>query len=279
VVERASGRVVLVFTRNNEQALVSTSDDDGLSWSAPRDLTADVRPEHWLRYWTGPGHGIQLRHGPHAGRLVVPSYHLEPHRAGGHDICRSHMVYSDDGGATWLVGKGTQLGPEIDEVAFEAGWWPKGFVWSGCECQAAELHDGELYLTVRNQVRFRERKAWARSRDGGQSWTPLALQSELPGLKCQSSVLLLAEGSEAQPDRLLFAGIADSGEAGRRDLTLFESPDGGRTWPRSRLLHAGPSAYSDLCQLSDGRVLCAYEGGAQHAYEGIEAVIIEPALW
>lgn len=275
VVDTRTGAVVLVFTRDNEGVFATKSEDDGRTWATPQEITSQVRPGHWKRYWTGPGHGIQLRYGTHAGRLVMPSYHLEPYRPDGPDICHSHAVYSDDHGASWHIGGNTPQGHGIEEIVFEAGWWPNGFVWAGCECLAAELHDGELYLTVRNQVAYAGRKAYARSYDGGESWTPLALQPELPGPRCQSGLLRLTNATAPERDHLLFTGIASSGDpGGRRDLTLYQSVDGGLTWPRAQVLHPGPSGYSDLCELPDGRVLCVYEAGDQRYNERLEMVII-----
>jgi len=277
VMDQDTGAIILMLTRNNEEVLVTHSDDDGHTWSAPRDITAQVRPDHWRRYWTGPGHGLQLRCGSRRGRLVIPSYHLEPHRPGGADICHSHVVYSDNHGATWQVGGNTPLDRDIEEVVCDGSWWPNGFVWSGCECLAAELHDGELYLTVRNQVSYGRRKAFARSRDGGETWTPLALQPELPGSACQSSLLPLPDPAAPERDHLLFTGIARAGNApaGRGNLTLYQSFDGGLTWPRAQLLHDGPSGYSDLCALPDGRVLCVYEAGNDRYNERLDIACIE----
>ncbi|MHC4507853.1 MAG: sialidase family protein, partial [Planctomycetota bacterium] len=39
------------------------------------------------------------------------------------------------------------------------------------------------------------------------------------------------------------------------------SYDEGKTWPVSKLLHDGPSAYSCLTVLPDGDIGCLYEGG------------------
>ena len=277
VVDEDTGAIVLMLTRNNEEVLVTSSDDDGLSWAMPRDITTEVSPDHWRRYWTGPGHGLQLHHHSHRGRLVIPSYHLEPHQPGGPDICHSHAVYSDDHGATWRVGGNTALGPGIDELVSGEGWWPNGFAWSGCECLAAELHDGELYLTVRNQVAYGQCKAFARSRDGGETWTPLALQPELPGSVCQSSLLALPDPAAPARDHLLFTGIARAGSApgGRGNLTLYQSFDGGLTWPHAQLLHEGPCGYNDVCALPDGRVLCVYEAGDDRYNERLDMVYIE----
>jgi hypothetical protein len=44
--------------------------------------------------------------------------------------------------------------------------------------------------------------------------------------------------------------------------TSMFSDDGGATWPVSRTLDAGPSAYSDLAVLPDGTVVCPYEKGS-----------------
>ncbi|RCK71235.1 hypothetical protein DT076_01945 [Desertihabitans brevis] len=80
---------------------VQVSTDDGRTWSAPRDLSEEVKPptgpEDW--YATGPGHGIELTRGPHAGRPLVPvTYKTE------NDIQGARIVYSDDHGTTWRSG-------------------------------------------------------------------------------------------------------------------------------------------------------------------------------
>jgi sialidase-1 len=53
----------------------------------------------------------------------------------------------------------------------------------------------------------------------------------------------------------------------RVNLTLRLSADEGRTWPKSRLLRAGPAAYSSLAQLPDGTILCLYETGEKNFRE------------
>ncbi|MBL6537669.1 exo-alpha-sialidase [Streptococcus suis] len=52
---------------------MSYSDDDGLTWSAPVDLTATVKKEYMMFLGIGPGTGIVLHTGPHKGRLIVPA--------------------------------------------------------------------------------------------------------------------------------------------------------------------------------------------------------------
>ena len=55
----------------------------------------------------------------------------------------------------------------------------------------------------------------------------------------------------------------------RVKMTLRVSYDAGATWPVSRLLHEGPSAYSSLAALHDSTIGCLYERGWQELYENI----------
>ena len=82
---------------------VTHSTDDGLSWSDPREITADVKRDDWTWYATGPGSGIQIQHGPHQGRLVIPCDHIEA----GTKRYYSHVIYSDDHGKSWQLGGST----------------------------------------------------------------------------------------------------------------------------------------------------------------------------
>ncbi|GAA2213633.1 hypothetical protein GCM10009850_090960 [Nonomuraea monospora] len=107
VVADSSGPVFL-FTTSEPTATQTTprvpkvqvSNDDGRTWSAPRDLSADIKAPAGAGDWfaTGPGHGIQLTRGAHAGRLVVPVYFAVGDRQS------VRLVYSDDHGASWRIG-------------------------------------------------------------------------------------------------------------------------------------------------------------------------------
>lgn len=84
IVDRRTGRIVLAETYNKGRGdglscdvpcdrtpHLQYSDDDGATWSTPRDLTTAIRPPQWNSWYaTGPVHGIQLTRGRHAGRLV-----------------------------------------------------------------------------------------------------------------------------------------------------------------------------------------------------------------
>ena len=222
---------------------VLASQDDGRTWSSPRDLTSDVKRPNWGWYATGPCTGIQLRHEPHQGRLVIPCNHSEF----GQEPTRlySHVIYSDDGGETWHLGGRTPT---------------DGFD----ECQCAELADGRLMLNMRHGDPAQHCRGVATSDDGGATWSPVRYDPTLieptASLGCQGSLFRSHEGE------LFFSNPAD---AERVRLTVRMSLDDGTTWPVARQLHAGPSAYSCLAVLPDGRLACLYERGRAHPYETI----------
>lgn len=97
----------------------------------PKDITASVKNPAWdwpesihtpfgkAVVWTGPGIGIQLEHGPHAGPLIIPC-HMRPkgRPVGGN---RMWTFYSDDHGVTWKHSDNSPLGNESQLVELSDG--------------------------------------------------------------------------------------------------------------------------------------------------------------
>ena len=52
-------------------------------------------------------------------------------------------------------------------------------------------------------------------------------------------------------------------------MTVRLSYDEGKTWPISKVVHPGPSAYSCLTALPDGTIGLLYENGRNEPYERI----------
>jgi len=235
VVDRETGVVWLGFTRDNDRVFVTRSADDGATWDPPAEITQAVKPEGWGWYATGPGHGIQLA----GGRLLIPC----DHSAGGAQ--HSHVIVSDDHGATWGLGGSADAGTD--------------------ECMAVERPDGTLYLTMRNSL-FRWKRAFSVSADRGESWSPAEPAEPLLDPVCQASIVGLAPSLPGGPHRILFlnpAGIF------RMDLTLRVSCDGAVTWPVQKQIEDGPSAYSDMAPLAAGEVAALYEAGPDRPYQRI----------
>ncbi len=235
-------RIIQQTSQDTRRIFVMKSDDHGKSWSGPREITGDVKQADWTWYATGPVHGIQLIREPYRGRLVVPCDHIEA----GTQHYFSHVIYSDDHGATWKLG-GTTPQHQVNE------------------CTVAELADGTLMLNMRNYDRNMKNRKVSFSRDGGMTWSDIRDDPGLPEPICQAS--LLAVESERNKLTLFFLNPADSSQ--RTRMTLKRSDDNGESWTIDRVLHDGPAAYSDLVQITRNTLGCMYEGGEKSAYEGI----------
>ncbi len=207
------------------------SDDDGVTWAKPVEITRDVKKPDWTWYATGPGVGVQLQ----SGRLVVPCNN----QVAGTKTRQAHVILSDDGGKSWRLGG--VVGPKCNES------------------QVVELADGSLMLNMRSYRRT-NRRLVAISKDGGETFAEPNEDPELIEPVCQGSVV-----------RHPSAGILFSNPASkkRERMTVRLSRDEGKTWPLSRVLHAGPSAYSCLAVLPKGTIACLYERGDKNAYETI----------
>ncbi|HEY1066207.1 MAG TPA: sialidase family protein, partial [Pirellulales bacterium] len=229
-----------------------SSPDSGATWTKPKEITAQTKDPAWGWYATGPGVGVQLEHGPHAGRLVIPcdhSYDFTDRPTAPAKGWGSHVIYSDDHGATWRLGGVVR--PNANE------------------CQVAEISQGRLVLDMRSYT-GRKRRLQSISRDGGETWSEPQDAPELIEPVCQASLLAVKSPDANRPPLLLFANPAD--EQKRKNLTLRVSADEGKTWPHALTLHAGPAAYCCLTNLGDGWIGCLYEAGEKSPYESIRFV-------
>lgn len=234
-------------SRGTRTVWVMKSMDHGNTWSQPAEITATAKDASWDWYATGPGVGIQIDSGPHAGRLVIPCDHSyrTSDNGSGHG---SHAIYSDDHGGTWKIGG--VIRPGVNE------------------CQVVELFDSRGTLLMNMRAYFgRSVRAESRSYDGGATWTAPA---DAPGLVepvCQGSIVRWENAAGRAPGALLFSNPADPKK--RLKLTVRASFDHAETWPHKLLLHAGPSAYSSLIALAPDEAACLYECGENGAYERI----------
>ena len=88
-------------------------------------------------------------------------------------------------------------------------------------------------------------------------------------MKCQGSILRYTRGSQGyDKNRILFSNPASLYQS-RVNMTVRLSYDEGQSWPVSRAIHPGPSAYSCLAVLADGTIGLLYEGGKEGPYEQI----------
>ncbi len=206
-----------------------------------------------LRNYTTYENGLTLRYGEHRGRLVVPARvqrRLEGQTHPG-KLDLTVVVYSDDGGRTWKQSAPT-LPFGTDEAAI------------------AELSDGTIYHNSRSNIHHGNKHV-SLSRDGGETWGEHRVCDYLPdgpksGPRVYPGHYGLMGGLVRLPvdgeDILVFSNV-DS-EEGRRNMTLWASFDGGRTWPVRRQVDEGPAGYSGLDAgregtVTEGMIFLVYE--------------------
>ncbi|MGO4247554.1 exo-alpha-sialidase [Paenarthrobacter sp. RAF54_2] len=227
---------------------VIESSDAGVTWSQPRLITNVTKPGtsktnpvagDVRSNFASSGEGIQLKYGPHKGRLIQ-QYAGDVRQTDGTNKIQSYSVYSDDHGATWQ--KGANVGDRMDEN------------------KTVELSDGKVLLNSRDNANQGYRKV-AISTDGGASYGPVAQDTELPDPANNGAIARMfpdaAQGS-ADAKKLIFTNA--NSKTGRENVSARVSCDDGATWPGIRTIRSGFSAYSTVTRLGDGKFGVLYEG-------------------
>ena len=221
------------------QYVLTKSTDGGLTWSAPINITVAVKDDpNWRLVFQGPGHGLAMRD----GTLVFPSQ-----RINSSGVVQSCSVFSTDHGATWDFGSAvTATSPTTNENT------------------VCELDDGRLLFSMRTPSGSNGQRAWAHYTPGGATpmrdgtWNTLYRLAAVPDPVCQGSVIQWTSVHRGHPrERILYVGPDSS--SSRVNLTLRLSGDGGLSWPVSRRVYTGSSAYSSLCVLPDNSVGILFE--------------------
>lgn len=234
----AMGRLFLFYSDNPDNLhtrnFVSYSDDLGKSWSKGRQINsvmeegADALPFHLA----GPGHGICIRKGDYAGRLMVPVWHRRYNvdkTATERGYCVS-ALYSDDHGETW------------EHTAFLG----QGIMAN--ESRIEETEDGLIWV-------IRPGGGWSgryisRSFDGGVTWSEPEPMSMGPANNCDAGVTHIW-GKSGYENTVLVSRVSQI--PCRRDMEVLLSRDGGLTFTDKMALPEGDAmpGYSDLCVIEE----------------------------
>jgi sialidase-1 len=213
-----------------------TSDDEGLTWSEPRDISDMVKTDGAVMV-VGSGEGIQLEQGEKKGRLII---------AGG-DFNKGKKVlcyFSDDHGKTW---------ERSATVPFEGE-----MSWAS-ESKVAELPNGTLVFNSRTFVKTGDKQRLRTrtfSNDGGNTWSVLENDPALKTVSCNGS-LIAVKHSKGKDGAILLCSVPVG--PGRTHGTVYVSFDGGLTWPNKKLVVKEQFAYSSLMELPDNKIGLFYE--------------------
>lgn len=243
---------------------ISYSDDDGLTWSRPEDITPSVKKDYMKFLGLGPGTGITLHTGPNKGRLVVPAYSAN-WQTGLYGSQSALVFYSDDHGRTWKAGQtfndnrrlenGTVLHSSTMNLSKE----------QGTEATLVQLGNGQLKMFMRGLV---GKVRVATSLDGGQTWlNDLEVLEDVHDSYVQlSAIRHVRNGKE-------YVLLANAGGPGRNRVNgtihVAEVDANGRlNWLHHSLIQDGNFAYNSLQYLGNDTFGILYEHttGNQNAY-------------
>lgn len=229
IVDENTGEIMIFLTALHPASFMYKSKDHGKTWVRDKiEFKKDSRG-----FLPVPNaacdSGITLKHGPHKGRLLVPSRVFPNYRKQQEGKGYTNAVYSDDHGKTWHQSEPFPLD----------GTGESGLV---------ELRDGTIYLNSRTHMRKGNR--WVVfSDDQGKTWRDLHQDDELfdgpPDMYGCKAGLLRLDRDDA--DILLFSSPTPT-LAGRKNIRVWVSFDGGKTWPYNRLIKRGEGNYTWMTQ-------------------------------
>lgn len=231
--------------KTTSQFVLVKSEDDGVTWSNPINITPQIKDKDWFLLLQGPGKGITLND----GTLVFPAQFKDEN-----EMPHSTIIYSKDHGQTWKIGTGAKS--------------------NTTEAQVVELTDGSLMLNMRDN-RNRNSKDSLHGRsiaitdDLGETWTehPTSRKA-LQESTCMASLISFNHPEKGQ---VLFFSNPNTTK-GRSNITIKTSFDQGETWPIENQLELYEDrcyGYSCMTVIDENHIGILYEGNAELYFEKI----------
>ncbi|MHB9054948.1 MAG: exo-alpha-sialidase [Paludibacteraceae bacterium] len=236
-----SGKLVTLFVggpglwgstpQKPQRTYVSSSFDNGVTWSAPRDITsqiysiesADSVRSKWISLFFGSGHGLTTKSGRLMGVIAV--------RELGMKGLQNYAVYSDDEGENWKVSERAIL--------------------NGDEAKVIELNNGDILMSSRQPEAVGNR-LWAKSSDSGITWGERNTWSEIWGARCDADIVRLTSSNDGFDRNRILHTLPNY--TSRKNVTMWLSYDEGTTWPVKKTICPHTSGYSSITILPDGTI-------------------------
>ncbi len=221
------------------QLVLTKSDDDGVTWSQPINITEQCKKAEWNLFFQGPGNGITMND----GTLVFAAQYKDSDA-----MPFSTIIYSRDHGKTWSVGTGAKS--------------------NTTEAQVVQLSDGSLMLNMRDNRNRKEKgdqngRAVSITTDMGQTWTVHpSSNSALPESNCMASLISAKIRIKGVAKEVLFFSNPNDKNT-RAHITIKASLNQGVSWPiefQTELNGADSFGYSCLTMVNESTIGILYEG-------------------
>lgn len=239
---------------------MSYSDDDGRTWSSPRDITASLRRRGMKFLGIGPGKGIVLKWGPHAGRIIIPAYstNWKSHLRGSQS---SRLIYSDDHGKTWHTGKAVNdnrvlsNGEKIHSLTMD------NKKEQNTESVPVQLKNGDIKLFMRNLTGNLE---VATSKDGGETW-----QNHVKRYKEVHDAYVQLSAIRFEHDKKEYILLVNANGPGKKRQDGYArlaqvNRNGSFKWLYHHHIQDGSFAYNSVHQLNNDQFGVLYEHREKH---------------
>lgn len=233
---------------------MSYSDDDGRTWSSPRDITASLRRRGMKFLGIGPGKGIVLKWGPHAGRIIIPAYstNWKSHLRGSQS---SRLIYSDDHGKTVNDNRVLSNGEKIHSLTMD------NKKEQNTESVPVQLKNGDIKLFMRNLTGNLE---VATSKDGGETW-----QNHVKRYKEVHDAYVQLSAIRFEHDKKEYILLVNANGPGKKRQDGYArlaqvNRNGSFKWLYHHHIQDGSFAYNSVQQLNNDQFGVLYEHREKH---------------
>ena len=214
------------------QFILVKSEDDGQTWSDPINITSQIKQPEWHLLLMGPGNGITMGD----GTLVFAAQYKDEN-----EMPWSTIVYSDDGGQTWVIGEPVRS--------------------NTTEAQVVETEEGTLMINMRDN-RGGARAVYTTSDMGGTWQEHSSSRMELQEPVSMAS-LIRSNPEESGYDHSYLIFSNPNSTTARVNMSVKLSKDNGKTWPSEYQILLDENrgfGYSSLTMVDEETIGILYEG-------------------